>query len=354
MSALAILGWGAVSSAGVGAAAFAEAMHGPSSGTAADRTLVSFDVRAELGRKGTSFLDRRSALALVACREALQSAQVTIDDSNRHRTGIVLGTNWGSFKSMSDYTRETLVENPPYMVSAALFPNTVMNCAAGQAAIWFGLKGINATIAGGQAAFLNALRYAGNMLRWNRADTLLVGAVEEYTPHTASAARLMRPDSQLPAGEGAAVFVMRRASDAGGSDNASPSEVRSVVTGFCPRTGAAESIGRALQSCIRRALLEAGILPAQVSVAATGETGVSETDRIEADAVATVCGPDCRLLTVKAVVGECFAASAAFQLAAVLDAIPPSAGPERSFALVTSWTPEGSVSAAVARRLWRP
>lgn len=350
MTGLAVFGWGAVSAAGIGADALVEALGAPSS-TTAPGALVNFDAKALLGRKGTSFLDRRSALALVACGEAVRSGELTIDEQNRHRIGIVLGTTWGSLSSMSDYTRDTLVENPPYMVSAALFPNTVMNCAAGQAAIWYGLRGINATIAGGQTAFLNAARYAANMLRWNRADLLLLGAVEEHTPHTAWVANLLGRSGSVPAGEGAAVFLVGRSIDSEpASRAAAAAEIRSIVTGFCPASRGTEAIARALEKSIRCALRQAGIPPQDVFLVATGESDEQEFDDIETTALELVFPDGCERTCVKKVVGECFAATGAFQMAAVLAATPPLGELERNCALLTSWTPEGAVAAAVVRK----
>ncbi|MEE3922501.1 hypothetical protein V2I01_41795 [Micromonospora sp. BRA006-A] len=74
-------------------------------------------------------------------------------DDNRDRIGIVTGTTAGSVKSSVDYAAETFTQQPPYLVNPALFPNTVMNCAAGQSAIWYKLHGPNATVAGGPLAF---------------------------------------------------------------------------------------------------------------------------------------------------------------------------------------------------------
>ena len=174
--------------------------------------FAGFDVRGYLGRKGTSFYDRATALAVVACGQALRDAAVLVDEDTRGRVGVVLGTTLGSFKSTSDYSRETLVQERPYLVNPVLFPNTVMNCAAGQAAIRLGLRGINATITGGPLAFLNAVRYAVNAIGQGYVDTMLVGAVEEFTPHRAWAAHLLGGGTAAaPAGEGAAAFVVRAA-----------------------------------------------------------------------------------------------------------------------------------------------
>ncbi|MCP5877146.1 hypothetical protein NL390_32295, partial [Klebsiella pneumoniae] len=69
-------------------------------------------------------------------------------------TALVLGTTTGSAESMMNFTRSSLEAEKPFYVDPALMPNAVMNCAAGQCAIWHQLKGPNTTIAGGRAAGL--------------------------------------------------------------------------------------------------------------------------------------------------------------------------------------------------------
>jgi 3-oxoacyl-[acyl-carrier-protein] synthase II len=250
---------------------------------------------------------------------------------------------------MSDYTRESLLSERPYLVNAALFPNTVMNCAAGQAAIWYGLKGVNVTIAGGQIAFFQVLRYASNVLQRNYSDVLLVGAVEEFTPHTAWVSHLGRPaGSAEQAGEGAAVFVAERMPK--DSSEHVCAEILSVETSFSPRQGSQVGVAPALERCIRRALGKAKVSSSDVSLIATEygpETGLGEVER---DAVCSVFGSrKVERLSVKRILGECYAASAALQLAVVLTFYSGSARLDGKVSVLTGWTRDGGVGAVVLR-----
>src|ERR671917_508371 len=94
---LAITGWGTLCSAGAGSDALATAINGAVGGQAPHLTrpvaalyseplpspeahaLVDFNVRDFLGRKGTSFLDRCTSLALVTCAQALEDSDLEID-----------------------------------------------------------------------------------------------------------------------------------------------------------------------------------------------------------------------------------------------------------------------------------
>lgn len=365
MTCMMVSGWGTICHAGLGRDAFAKAFDSAcaagAGGTEAsepppwpgERFLPNLDARELLERKGTVFMDRRSVLALAACGAAIRDSGLEVDDTNRDRIGVVLGTTWGSFKSMSDYTRDTLVEDRPYRVNAALFPNTVMNCATGQAGIWFGLRGVNATIAGTETAFLEVLRYAANAMRREHADVILAGAVEEYTPHTAWAGRLQRrssPAEGVGTGEGAAFFVLE--SSAGDSRNARHRGVHilSVVTGYVPRHNGARDLDRALQDCIQRALRQAKVGPDEVTLVALDHAAGAEQDRRTTRNIAAVFGPR-QIATVRVApaLGRCYAAQGAFQMAAVMAGFQRAANDESSVALVPSWSEDGSVGAAIVR-----
>ncbi|PMR62050.1 beta-ketoacyl synthase [Verrucosispora sp. ts21] len=301
--------------------------------------LLDFDVRARLGRRGTSFYDRATALAVVACGDALTDSGLTVDDANRARVGVVLGTTVGSLKSTSDYTRETLVQEKPYLVNPMLFPNTVMNCAAGQAAIRHKLKGINATVTGGPLAFFNALRYAGNAIRRGYVDTMLVGAVEEFSAHRAWASASGPAGGEVPAGEGAAVFVI-----GGGADSAGRATICAVTTGYGP-DGTAE---QALTDCVARALHVAGAAPTDVTLLATSETSTAGTRPQRAAALRALDGHVPAEFVLSRVAGDCGAATPALALAAALRL--PADGDRSGLILLTAHGTDGGVGAALVRR----
>lgn len=358
MSPVLVSAWSAVTSAGIGAQALVRRLatadagvdRGPDVSGLYDaplpssraHALVDFDVRRHLGRKGTSTLDRTTALSVVCCQDVLRVAELKLDDGNRTRVGVALGTSLGSFKSTSDYSRETLIQERPYLVNPMLFPNTVMNCAAGQVAIRFGLKGVNATIAGGALAFLNALRYAHSILDRGYNDVMLTGAVEEYTPHRSWAGHLTGATEHVAMGEAAAVFVLSRPERPGWLGLAPTARLLAVATGYGP--GSDGGVERALAGCVSRALRQAGATGTDVDIVVTGES--DPRDDHEYGPAARALGTRPRRLLPKRLLGECDAASGAVALAVVL-AVP---APHR-LALITGRGADGAVGAALVERV---
>ncbi|MEU3465602.1 beta-ketoacyl synthase N-terminal-like domain-containing protein [Streptomyces sp. NPDC006733] len=361
---LAITGFGVLSGAGIGARALADAV-GSADAVTADvsemfeeplprpdaHALVDFTVRDHLGRKGTSFFDRSTALSMVACKEALEDTDLEINDDNRARIGITLGTTAGSAKSTSDYSKDTFVQDRPYLVNPLLFPNAVMNCAAGQAGIWYGLQGANATIAGGPLAMLNVLRYSRNLIGCGYADALLTGSVEEFSPQSAWAVHYAQSieGGDLPPGEGAAVFVVENAVAVRAAGRRPDAEVLAVEVGFFDRPGPDRAFTEGLATCLVRALERAGVTADQVTTVATAANGMTRLDEAEEAAVTAVLGSEVPRLRVKESTGEAFSASGAFQLAALLARHRAEPARDGEISVITTRSAEGAAGAAVIR-----
>jgi 3-oxoacyl-[acyl-carrier-protein] synthase II len=371
MTDLSIHGYAAISAAGDQRDALAGLLRAPvaepSGGAARQVTgdplpdggglpVVDFDIRARLGRRGTSFYDRVTGLAVAACGDALADSRLPVEDANRGRIGVVLGTTVGSFKSTSDYTRETLVHEKPYLVNPIQFPTTVMNCAAGQAAIRYGLKGINATTAGGPLAFFHAVSYARNAIRRGYADVMLVGAAEEFSAHRAwmTAAR---PDADgTLAGEGAAVFVLAGPAPAtsGPASPAPPAgpsaRICAVATGYGPG-GRSD---QALESCVRRVLEQAGAPADEVELLVTSEVGAAaatwDLPGTESGPAHAVLGHRPRAILITRMLGDCGAATPALALAAVLQSGRSEPGRDGAFTLLTARGTDGAAGALLVRR----
>ncbi|MFD0026850.1 beta-ketoacyl synthase N-terminal-like domain-containing protein [Streptomyces sp. NPDC127172] len=302
------------------------------------RAVHGFDVKAHLGRKGTKYLDRLTSFGLVACKEVLEGAEVS-----GGRTGVVLATNTGSVSTHSSLLYDTLTLEKPYLVNPGQFPNTVMNSTSGQIAIRNGLRGLNATVAGGQTASLLAFRHARLALGLGRAERLLVGGVEELSAPAAWAwhrTGVLREDAAL--GEGAAVFTVQQDPAEGALAELLACEVR-----FTPDP---RQYAEGLANAVSRALDRSGVRPGEVSAVSLGAAHHRGLERIEERGVRAALGGELpRAVRVADVLGETYSASGALQLAALLalwQAEPP-ASPVT--ALVTSVGRDGNAAALVVR-----
>jgi len=309
--------------------------------------VPGFDIREELGRKGTRSMDRRTGLAVVAVKSLLEDAEGGRLDGVGPQTALVLGTNTMPVQGILDFGRDTWIGEKPYHVDAGQFAAMVMNSAAAQCAIWHRLTGPNATVAAGRAAGLVALQYALRLHGAGRAETVLCGAAMEFSEARAWMECRSRTDSD-PApvlGEGAAVWLLESPGSAQEHGRPVLAEIAGLEFGFAAEEGEVVPV---LADCVRRLLDRCGAAAedvwAVVDSGAAGSLGTAE--RTAVTGVFPEGGP--RRIDWTGLVGDMDCASGAFQIGVLL-AHAGSAEAAGRAALVTSVDKDGVVGCALLR-----
>jgi 3-oxoacyl-(acyl-carrier-protein) synthase len=290
-----------------------------------------------LGGGNVRPLDRTSRLVASAAQLALQASGWTAPARNGHELGLVLGTMFGSVRTIAEFDRRAITAGPIY-ASPLDFANSVINAAAGQAAIWHRLSGINATIAGGPVAGLQALAYAADQVRGGRAPVLLAGGADELCLESYVGFERLgllagdggpRPfDARRDGcalGEAAALLVLEDADAAAARGARAYAEVAGCGAAFDPSAGRDDALGAAaVARAIRQALAEAGIEPAAVEAVASGASGRVAGDRQEAMGIAAALGERAArvpVAAIKASLGETLGAAGALQVLTLLGAM---------------------------------
>ncbi|MFJ6985024.1 MULTISPECIES: beta-ketoacyl synthase N-terminal-like domain-containing protein [unclassified Streptomyces] len=311
--------------------------------------VPGFEVRQVLGKAGTRTMDRATGLAVTAVRELF-------DEASREQrpvpvgtgTGLVLGTTLGSAQSQHDFALASFTEDKPYDVPAQFMPNVLMNCPAAASAIRFGLKGPNTTLAGGRPTGLIALGYARRLLAAGRAERVLVGAVEDYSPSRSWIEHHVRDADETPGplGEGCALLLIEPG-DGIPEGRTALAELLAVDV----RVDVDDALAGTAEACVRDALTAAGVDPSEVW-AAVGGGLTGRIGHIENALLKRLFGTEAATrVTVHDRIGDTAAASAAFQLAALLATARRTPAAHGRAAVVTSVDRDGSVACAVIRLL---
>src|SRR6266851_8800556 len=140
------------------------------------------DFRAENYLSGRPLrpLDRTCQLATAACGLALRDSGWSSRECADVDLALVLGTMFGGMHTIAEFDRTALTFGPA-TVSPMAFANTVINAAAGQAAIWHNLRGVNSTVAAGSVSGIGAVAYGADLIRHGRSSALLAGGVDEFS-----------------------------------------------------------------------------------------------------------------------------------------------------------------------------
>ena len=139
--------------------------------------VKGFDPVAHFGARETRKMDRFTQFAAFATMEALTRARLKIDESNRDRIGIVIGTGIGGIGTIMEQA-EVMRERGVDRISPFLIPMMISDSAAGMLAIRFGARGPNMSIATACATGNNAIGEAAEMIRRGAADAMIAGGAE--------------------------------------------------------------------------------------------------------------------------------------------------------------------------------
>lgn len=292
-----------------------------------------------LGQGNLRPLDRTARLAAAAARLALTDGGRTPQEEDE--LGLVLGTMFGSVHTVCAFDRRVQSAGPSY-ASPLDFANTVINAAAGQVAIWHGLRGINTTIAGGPAAGLQALAHAAEAVRTGRATALLAGGADElcresfygFARHGLLAASNGTAPCSVPfearrngfaLGEGAALLLLEDAESARRRGAPILAEIRGWASAFDPsRGGSPRQAADAVRRAIGLALDHAGTSPDEIDAVSAAASGSVAGDRHEARGLAAAFGAAAGRLpvtAVKSMLGESLGAAGALQTVALIEAL---------------------------------
>ena len=311
--------------------------------------ITDFDALSFLGKKGLRDLDRSTRLICSAAKLAIDDSGVEITEDSTHSMGVSIGTTFGSLHSISQFDRSGLIDGPRF-VNPSHFPNTVINSPASQVSIKFKIKGFNTTISTGFCASLDAVSYAADFIRLNRADVVLAGGVEELCEETFMGFHnlgcLSGIDGSEPIccpfdarrngtilSEGAAILVLEDEEHAFNRDAVILARVLGYGNAFDPMAeDNFHHAGRGLKNAVMLALQEAALNPGDIDYVCACANSSKGLDQMETNVIKEVFGP--RALTIpvssiKSMVGESFSASGALSLAAAVGAlrngfIPPT------------------------------
>jgi 3-oxoacyl-[acyl-carrier-protein] synthase II len=177
-----ITGLGAVTPLGIGKQTYWEGLISGKSGvgpiTLFDSTGFDVKIAAEvkgfdpgdyMDAKEARRMDRFAQFGVAGAKLALEDAQLTIDDQNAERVGVIIGSGIGGLQSLEDQMR-ILIEKGPNRVSPFLIPMMIADMATGQVSILTGAKGPGSTVVTACATGANAIGDSLEILRRGDAD----------------------------------------------------------------------------------------------------------------------------------------------------------------------------------------
>ncbi len=271
--------------------------------------VKGFDPRGSIEPKDAKRWDRFCQFAVVAAKQAIAHAGLTIDERNANRIGTAIGSGVGGLLMMETQAH-VLAERGPDRVSPFCVPMMIPNMATGLTAIALGAKGPSSAVATACAAGSNAIGDAYRLIQMGLADAMVCGGAESaITPlgvagFASAKALSFRNDDPATAsrpfdaerngfviGEGAGVIVLESLEQA----RARGAEILAEVVGYAMTCDAHHITsptpgGTGGAEAMRLALADARIEAADVDYVNAHGTSTQANDSNETAAIKSALG----------------------------------------------------------------
>ena len=130
-----------------------------------------------VNKKDIKKSDRFIHFCLAAAQFAMEDSGLAVDDDNRDRVGVIIGSGIGGLPII-EACHKTLLSRGPSRVSPFFIPALIVNMAAGQVSIRYGARGPNSAPATACTTGLHAVGDAFRQIQLGLADAMITGGTE--------------------------------------------------------------------------------------------------------------------------------------------------------------------------------
>ena len=278
--------------------------------------IKTFNAQDFLSRKDINHMDLFIQYALVAAKLAMLESRFNVADIDRKKTGSIIGTGIGGIGTI-EKQYDILQNKGIRRVSPFLIPMMLPNMANGQIAIKYGLKGFSECVVTACASSNNAIGDAYQLIRDGKMDFMLAGGAEApitdltiagFTAMKAmskaeNAVTASRPFDLLRdgfvIGEGAAILALEELSHA----RKRGADIIAEIIGYgCNNDAFHITVNKpeGIAECIRTALSDAKISPAQIDYINAHATSTPLGDKNETTAIKMVFADHAKELAISA------------------------------------------------------
>ena len=311
---------------------------------------VGFDAEAYMSAKDVRKFDPFVPFGFAAAVQAFKDSGVEVNEANSPRMGVAMGAGIGGLSTIEETTAKWLEAKSPRKISPFFIPGSIINAAAGQVSIHFGLRGPNIALVTACTTSTHSIGIAARTIQYGDADVMVAGGSEmAFTPlglgsfgqaralslRNDEPARASRPWDRDRDGfvmaEGAGAVVLEEYEHA----RARGARIYAEFAGF-GMSGDAHHItappedGEGARLAMVNAIRDAGIGPERVDYINAHATSTELGDRAETVAIKRALGDHAARVAVSStksmtghLLGAAGAVEAIFSILAIRDGILP-------------------------------
>ncbi|MDG0871203.1 beta-ketoacyl-ACP synthase II [Paenibacillus thiaminolyticus] len=278
-------------------------------------SVKDFNPEDYIDKKEARRMDRFVQFGIAASKKAVDDAKLDMDQTNRDRVGVIVGSGIGGLGTWEEQHR-TLLEKGVKRVSPFFIPMMIANMASGHISMMIGARGPNTAAVSACATGTHSIGDAFKIIQRGDADVMICGGAEAtirpigMAGFCAMRAMSTRNDEPERAsrpfdvdrdgfimGEGAGVLVLESLEHA----LERGARIYAEVTGYGMSADAhhitePDPEGPAL--CMTRAIQDAGFQPEQIDYINAHGTSTPVGDRSETRAIKAALGDHARNVAI--------------------------------------------------------
>ena len=287
--------------------------------------------------------DLYTQYALITVAEAVKNADISFDQLNRDRIGVIWGSGNGGIQTFQQQVTEFAQGDGTPRFNPFFIPKMIVDIASGVISIKYGLRGINFTTVSACATSNTAIIDAFNYIRWGKANMIITGgseaainesgvggfnAAKALSTNNAEAATASRPfdvsRDGFVMGEGAGALVLEELEHA--KKRGAPILAEIVgggMAGDAYHLTGTHPEGEGARLGMLAALEDAGIEPEAIDYLNTHATSTQQGDLSELKAAERVFGREStiNISATKSMTGHLLGAAGAVEAIACIKAV---------------------------------
>lgn len=146
--------------------------------------VKDYDFTSLLDKKEIRRHDRFSLLAIAASDEAMRDAQITINEQDAHRFGVIYGSGMGGLHTLDSGIADYVSGDGTPKFNPFFIPMVITSIAPGILSIRYGCKGLNFATTSACASSSHAIASAYHYIRLGLADAIITGGSESSIEFT--------------------------------------------------------------------------------------------------------------------------------------------------------------------------
>lgn len=139
--------------------------------------VKDFNPKEYMDPKSARRMEAFCQYAVAAAKEALEDAEIDMEQEDPYRVGCAIGSGIGSLE-IFEKDHKKLLEKGPGRLNPLLIPLMISNMAAGNVSIQFGLKGKSINVVTACATGTHSIGEAFRTIQYGDADVMVAGGTE--------------------------------------------------------------------------------------------------------------------------------------------------------------------------------